>query len=139
MQNSPSLEIALGAINNALRQHIHHYLSQASIHLSGPQSQLLVLISDRPGSCARQLGTVAGRDKATVTRHLAALVAQGWVTRHTDPNDGRRQILALSADGKQLLAKVKKARADAYRQVFSPLESNDKAALVALLEKCRNR
>ncbi|MEE6257936.1 MarR family winged helix-turn-helix transcriptional regulator [Plantactinospora sonchi] len=61
-------------------------------------------MADRAVGChAKELAEQAGLDPSTVSRAVAALVAQGLVVRRADPADRRASFLALTAAGRAAL------------------------------------
>ncbi|WP_250459929.1 MarR family winged helix-turn-helix transcriptional regulator [Microbulbifer litoralis] len=136
MSNTPSLEFTLGTLMIELRKVMMRSLARAGFQLSPPQTQLLQMIGVEPGISAGALARRSGRDKATITRMLAPLVADGWVLRSPDPDDARRQQLSLSGDGMEVLRKIRRARLRAHEEFFSALSSEEKQQLSGLLQKC---
>lgn len=136
MAQAPSLEITISALFNRLRSTLSQALAEAGLPMSPPQTQLLNLIAEQPGTNAGSLARTTGRDKAAVTRLLAPLLEQGWLIRTTDPQDGRRQMLTLSEAGAAIQAKALMARHNAHEQVFSRLSDKEKKQLNALLGQC---
>ncbi|MEU4743893.1 MarR family winged helix-turn-helix transcriptional regulator [Actinosynnema sp. NPDC023658] len=58
-----------------------------------------------PTGChAKELAARAGLDPSTVSRAVAALVANGLVERRADPSDGRASILVVTERGRTELA-----------------------------------
>ena len=51
-------------------------------------------------------------DVSTVSRQVSHLVAHGLLEKVTDPEDGRAQVVTLSAEGKALLATLTSLRTD---------------------------
>lgn len=49
-------------------------------------------------------------DPSTVSRHVAELVGDGLVERQPDPEDGRANLLALTADGLDVVVTMRDAR-----------------------------
>lgn len=49
-------------------------------------------------------------DPSTVSRHVAELVGDGLVERQADPEDGRANLLALTADGLDVVVTMREAR-----------------------------
>lgn len=139
MPNSPSLELTLSALRHQMRQALNRSLGEQGIALSPPQTQLLQLVASHSGICAKALAERTGRDKATITRMLGPLLAQGHILRSADPADGRRQMLSLSASGRQLAEACVTARRQVHETVFSPLSDAEKVQVATLLEKCLNR
>ncbi len=56
------------------------------------------------GCHAKELAASAGLDPSTVSRAVAALVANGLVERRADPDDGRASILVVTGRGRAELA-----------------------------------
>ncbi|MFI9007800.1 MarR family winged helix-turn-helix transcriptional regulator [Actinosynnema sp. NPDC053489] len=62
-------------------------------------------VGENPTGChAKELATSAGLDPSTVSRAVAALVANGLVERRADPADGRASILVVTGRGRAALA-----------------------------------
>ncbi|WP_346839164.1 MarR family transcriptional regulator [Microbulbifer sp. SAOS-129_SWC] len=136
MADTPTLEIIFGALFSEMRKAMMRALADMDLELSPPQTQLLVLIGEEPGVSAGALAKRTGRDKATVTRMLAPLLAAAWIERSPDPADARRQQLSLSVAGRENLTRVLSARRYAHEQVFRGLSEAEKTQLSALLQKC---
>lgn len=136
MPDTPALEFTLGALMIELRKVMMRSLSRAGLQLSPPQTQLLQMIGDEPGVSAGALARRSGRDKATITRMLSPLVAEGWILRSPDPEDARRQQLSLGDEGRKVLQKIRAARHSAHEQFFSALSAAEKRQLSGLLQKC---
>ena len=58
---------------------------------------------------ASDLSERACLDLSTVSRHLSALEADGYVTRTPDPDDGRAQLLSVTPSGEKLVKEVARA------------------------------
>ncbi|MCW8125320.1 MarR family winged helix-turn-helix transcriptional regulator [Microbulbifer halophilus] len=136
MPDTPSLEFTLGALMIELRKVMIRSLARAGLELSPPQTQLLQMIGTEPGISAGALARRSGRDKATITRMLSPLVAEGWILRSPDPEDARRQQLSLSDGGMEVLKKIRVARRGAHEQFFNALSAAEKKQLSGLLRKC---
>ncbi|MGQ5264824.1 MarR family winged helix-turn-helix transcriptional regulator [Micromonospora sp. ZYX-F-536] len=66
---------------------------------------MLVQIDQRASGChARELAQQTRLDPSTVSRSVAALVAQGLVERRPDPTDKRATFLAVTPAGRAALA-----------------------------------
>lgn len=59
------------------------------------------------GCHAKELAASAGLDPSTVSRAVAALVANGLVERRADPADGRASILVVTERGHAALAEAR--------------------------------
>jgi DNA-binding MarR family transcriptional regulator len=81
---------------------------------------LLVLASSEPASqqqAARRLGV----DRTTMVALLDALEAKGLVTRHPHAEDRRRNVVELTATGRDTLRDATRASDEAERRFLAPL------------------
>jgi len=62
---------------------------------------------------------------------VAELVDRGWVTKSKDPNDGRRELLALTDAGAATVAKTDEARHADLIELLTTRLSDDERELVA--------
>jgi DNA-binding MarR family transcriptional regulator len=86
------------------------------------------------GTCRLStLALLAGLDLSTVSRHVRDLDEAGYVRRTPDPHDGRAVVLALSPEGREVLAEAQANRAAALRPVLATWSADDRAALTRLL------
>jgi len=61
-----------------------------------------------------ELADLFAIDKGAVSRQVARLERLGLVTRQTDPDDGRAQLLSLTDLGRERLAEVARRRREWY-------------------------
>ena len=85
----------------------------AHLHRRGPMT---------PG----ELATAERVQRQSLTRILASLAEQGLVTRHEHPDDGRRALIAITAEGRLTLSRDLRQRdawlADAMASHLTPEE-----------------
>ena len=79
------------------------------------------------------LGRLTVMDAATIKGVTDRLAARGLVTTGPDPVDGRRRLVALSAEGEGLVVRLTRRAARITEQTLAPLDRRDRAALTALL------
>ncbi|MFG3496980.1 MarR family winged helix-turn-helix transcriptional regulator [Streptomyces sp. NPDC047928] len=60
----------------------------------------------------RTLGEELNLTKSTTSRLVDQLAARGWADRSPDPDDGRAQLVGLTAPGEQAAAELARRRAD---------------------------
>jgi len=101
--------------------------------LSAPRlSALSVLVFGGP----RTLGELAAAEQVrapTMTRLVAALEREGYVTREADPDDGRVTRVSATALGRRVLAAGRKRRVRLLARDVERLAAADRAALVRAL------
>jgi DNA-binding MarR family transcriptional regulator len=81
------------------------------------------------------LAARTGVDASTVSRQVQQLERTGLVGRVGDPADRRASLLALTAEGDRVLARMRKARRESLAQVLSGWSGADRRALGALLTR----
>lgn len=87
---------------------IDHALAQASRRMAtttgvtGPQRIVLQIVGRFPGIPAGQLAELLHVHPGTLTTTLARLIRKGLVCKRSDPRDGRRTLLGLTANGRAL-------------------------------------
>ncbi|KOX28736.1 MarR family transcriptional regulator [Saccharothrix sp. NRRL B-16348] len=82
----------------------HHALPPGLIGTLGLIDRAAANPAGTSGCHAKELATSAGLDPSTVSRAVAALVANGLVERRADPADGRASILVVTERGHAELA-----------------------------------
>jgi DNA-binding MarR family transcriptional regulator len=98
----------------------HHYGVLMALDEAGPigPAPLCALIGMDP----RNLGPI-----------LNGLTGRGLLTRHSDPTDRRRRILALTNSGRAQVADLCETGADLEQQVLQDLGPDDRATLRRIL------
>lgn len=89
----------------------------------------------RPGRIADRLGC----SPSVVSRRLAALDHAGHVTRDTDPLDGRAELVAVSAAGRDRLALVHRALAEQLAERLEDWAADDVVRATALVSDLTDR
>jgi DNA-binding MarR family transcriptional regulator len=98
---------------------------------------LTVLAGDEPAS-QQQAAQRLGVDRTTMVALVDALEGKGLVRRHADAADRRRNVVGLTAAGRDTLHRAGEAAAEAERRFLAPLSTPDarrlKAALLVLIQ-----
>ncbi|MDR7160638.1 MarR family transcriptional regulator [Arthrobacter sp. BE255] len=79
---------------------------------------------------ATRLAERLGVSAPVLSRHIAELEEQGYVTRRQDPDDGRAQLVALTAEGAEKLRHIEEQRTAAlqdYLREWSQEDAEDTA------------
>jgi DNA-binding MarR family transcriptional regulator len=93
---------------------------------------LLRLEAGGPQRVAR-LAASLGLDGSTVTRQLAALDANGWVTRTADPGDARVTVVTATDAGLAAMSALRDFRTERVARLFADWSATEQAELGAVL------
>lgn len=93
----------------------------------------LRVLAAHPGIDQIALGRLTGLDRSTVGLVIKLLLQRGMVERAVNPDDKRRMILRLSAEGEGILAAMGPAAQRAQERVLSVLPRERRAEFLGLL------
>lgn len=101
--------------------------------LSPLDSQILMAVSQNPGTGISELAQIEQMSRPTMSVHVKRLESAGWIERAAggDAGDKRRVSLALSDAGGQALAAVRRSRTDWLVNRLALLAPDELAALDA--------
>lgn len=74
-------------------------------------------------------------DVSTVSRQISQLSADGMVEKIADPDDGRAQVVQLTAEGKEALEAVREARTEWFQNLLADWDTTDAAAFSVHLKR----
>lgn len=121
-----------GAIANS---RVHHAFETCGL-AARPGTTLMLL--GKSGSMGQQaLAAALEVDPSVLVGILNGLETSGLIERRRDPADRRRHIVALTDEGRRLLAKAQDAVAEVEQALFADLSSEEVTALRGLLAKVR--
>ncbi|MCZ2816316.1 MarR family winged helix-turn-helix transcriptional regulator [Modestobacter sp. VKM Ac-2984] len=103
--------------------------------LDGAVHALMLLLDDAGPLRAGDLVARLGMDKSTVSRQVTSLVDLGLVERAPDQDDGRAQLLSISAEGHRRVSGSRAARRSRWEADLSDWDAEEVAALATLLER----
>ncbi|TYC66421.1 MarR family transcriptional regulator [Streptomyces sp. CB01881] len=90
----------------------------------------------RTGACsAADLGREIGLDRTTVTRRADRLEQAGLLQRQPDPADGRATLLALTDDGRTVVAATRQRLAAGIEDSLATWPQADAQAFARLLRR----
>ena len=78
-----------------------------------------------PYSTAKSIATAMQRDKAQITRALNELLAEDLIVKQKNPQDGRSQLLKLTAKGDEVIAKLDAIEIWAKKRLTKNIASNE--------------
>lgn len=105
-----SLAVRLRREEAVLRARLLPVLREARLAME--HWRIIAVIAESPGVGMTSVASAAVVPGATLTRHVDLLVDRGVVVRRVDSTDRRRVVLALSARGHDLAARLREAEGD---------------------------
>lgn len=100
--------------------------SDANIAIIDRSGYILLRQLDENGPTgAKTLADSFQLDASTVSRQTASLESKGFVSRLSDPTDGRASLLEITPLGRNKLSEVKQARLDAYSNLLDDWTTED--------------
>jgi MarR family transcriptional regulator, lower aerobic nicotinate degradation pathway regulator len=97
-----------------------HYSVLSALEEFGPASQAA-------------LGRRCGIDRSDMVALVNELAAGGRLERTPDPDDRRRNVIAITAAGREFLSELDRLLQDAQDELLAPLSSPERAELARLL------
>ena len=85
--------------------------------------------------CPSDLGTQLAQSPANMTRITDVLVQRGLVTRHNNEQDRRRVMLAITAEGEQLMRDILPLMGAFVRSLFLPFSPGERKRLLFDLKR----
>lgn len=92
-----------------------HATYRAAYGMTRTQWRVMANLGKFGDLTARDICALSHMEKTKVSRAVAALAAEGWLTRAPSPTDGRAEILSLTPAGRTVYADLGQ-RAIAYDQ-----------------------
>lgn len=119
----------------AARAHqiLHQRLMQAGF--TGYEYRCLSALAAVEHLSQTDLGAAAALDPRDVTHTVRALEDRRLVSRTKDPGHGRRQLVALTAQGTAVVERLAGVMADVQSAVFGQLSSTERSTLLELLDR----
>lgn len=105
--------------------------------LTAPQYTALTVLERHSDLTAAKLARLSFVTAQSIADMVGALLDRGLIERHRDPADRRRLVIALTRDGKRLLARLRPRVAELEARTVSLLSETDTTHLRTSLERCR--
>ncbi len=103
--------------------------------LSHAQSFVLGYLVQNPGAIQRDIAQITRTSAASVTSLLQGLERRGLVERRTDAGNERSKRVYATDAGAELISGFESAMAAADETILAPLNPDERAELLALLQK----
>ena len=88
------------------RNYAQKRLRDNGFRITIDQWLVIKAILENPDITQQELGEKVFKDNASVTRIIVLLVKSGYLERNLNPDDRRKTILSVTADGKQVIEQV---------------------------------
>ncbi len=96
---------------------------------------LLMCLAHFPVLNAQEVSQITRRPRNSISRAVHGMLAEGYLERADDPDDGRQAVLTITDTGRALHAKVAARLLDRQEAVLAPLSATERRQLDALLQK----
>jgi len=96
---------------------------------------VLALASEATGPTQREIAEFLRLDPSQVVALVDTLQKSGLISREPDPRDRRANVIVATTTGRETLSRARTAVLEAERTLHSELNSDERAALGALLRK----
>lgn len=101
---------------------------------AGQEQVLLVLDEGGPQSLG-DLADALGVRAPTITKTVARMESQGFLSRTASADDGRSVIISLTDSGREALRGARESLRETEALVFAPLKKSDRKQLASILAK----
>jgi len=137
---APNLRYVHGAPGHLMRRSQQIAVALFFEELDGfsitpPQYASLVAIMDRPGVDQRRLADLVAIDRSTIGVMLQRLEKKGLILRVTPEADQRVRRLFITAPGRDLLVRSRKAIERAQQRILAPLSPRERSEFLRMLTK----
>ncbi|MGD1926769.1 MAG: MarR family winged helix-turn-helix transcriptional regulator [Paracoccaceae bacterium] len=96
---------------------------------------LIVSLSHYPVLTAQEVARIARQPRNTVSRAVHRMLAEGYIERAPDPEDGRQARLTITPAGRALNEKIAERLRLRQESVLSGLDASERKTLSTLLRK----
>ncbi len=105
--------------------------------LTPTQWAALARLDERGPLSQNHLGRLTAMDAATIKGVVDRLSVRGLTNAEPDPDDGRRLNIALTEEGRALVARAATLAFAITEETLSPLNGTERQTLIRLLEKLK--
>jgi DNA-binding MarR family transcriptional regulator len=113
----------------------------APIGLSARELSVLLAVTELGSASQQEVAHALGVDRTTMVTFVDLLEEKGLVERQPDPSDRRRNVIEVTAAGKQAVERGRRASDQAEAALLAPLSEADqkrfRTALAAIAEVTR--
>ena len=96
---------------------------------------LLMCLAHYPTLSAQDVSRLTRRPRNSISRAVHRMLAEGYLERSPDPNDGRQARLSITPAGRELHEKIAGRLAERQEEILSPLTADEREQLDGLLQR----
>jgi MarR family transcriptional regulator, lower aerobic nicotinate degradation pathway regulator len=96
---------------------------------------LLAILAEGAPETQATIAAALNVDPSRLVALLDSLEQRGLVVRQRDPQDRRRHVVSITAEGKRNLARLRELTKQLEDEYFSPLDADERRALRELLQR----
>lgn len=122
-------------IRRAQQRHVAIWLREVSAEVTSVQFGVLLVLEQRPGISQRELGDELDLDRSTIGELVTRMVRNGALERVGDPQDKRRNILYLTAQGQAQLDALRPRVARVEQVLTESLSDEERDTLRSLVAR----
>lgn len=120
-------------MRRAQQVHTRIWAQEVDPELTSPQFAVLTALANESELDQGTIGELVSLDRSTMADIARRLERRGWLSRLRDPADGRRRLLALTPDGRALLARVTPLVEKMGEDMLGGLSEKERRTLIDIL------
>jgi DNA-binding MarR family transcriptional regulator len=128
------LPYRLSVLSNRVSRAIARRYAKA-FDLTIPEWRVIAVLGRRPGLTAKEVTEATEMDKVAVSRAVARTRRARRVASRADPEDARRQLLALTREGESLHARIAPIALASEERLLRALDARERMQLDALIDR----
>jgi DNA-binding MarR family transcriptional regulator len=132
------LPFRLSVLNNRVTRGVARVYARR-FHLTAPEWRTMAVLGRYGATTANAVVERTAMDKVRVSRAVARLIADGRITRRTDPEDRRRAILDLTPAGEAIYREIVPLVLAVETELLSCLNQEERAMINRIISKLENR
>jgi DNA-binding MarR family transcriptional regulator len=96
---------------------------------------LLMCLAHYPTLSAQDVSRLTRRPRNSISRAVHRMLAEGYLDRAPDPDDGRQALLTITPAGRALHEKIAARLAERQEEILAPLSASERRQLDRILKR----
>ena len=122
-------------LRKAHQRHCAIFADRIGKALTPVQFAALSMIAQRESVSQNHLGRLIAMDPATIQGVVGRLAERNLIKSKPDPDDRRRQLWGLTANGRKVLAALVPVAESISEETLAPLSARERQSFIKLLTK----